>query len=328
MPPPSRRCDSQTPSSARVKQVAEAKYRRYLLHIVDDFKVNSKRFWSLLKSVKRSSTISTLKDGDRVISDDYERAQCFSRAFVAKFSNPTVTVFPDTVSYDLDKLPQFTVTQDQVLRTLLSIDVHKACGPDGLSGRILSECAHEISVPLTIICQLSLSSGRFPRIWRRSHVIPVHKKGSRQDATNYRPVSLLSICSKVLERVVCDQLLLHVAPALSTDQHGFLAGRSCETNLSCLLNQLWESVAGGHQTDVISTDYSSAFTSVNHEQSRRNHSLKNGLEISLRGRHQMRREGRHSYFGSQRREFEGRCASSTFALGNKNNNQQSTDYTL
>ena len=262
----------------RFKQVAEAKYRRYLLHIVDDFKVNSKRFWSLLKSVKRSSTISTLKDGDRVISDDYERAQCFSRAFVAKFSNPTVTVFPDTVSYDLDKLPQFTVTQDQVLRTLLSIDVHKACGPDGLSGRILSECAHEISVPLTIICQLSLSSGRFPRIWRRSHVIPVHKKGSRQDATNYRPVSLLSICSKVLERVVCDQLLLHVAPALSTDQHGFLAGRSCETNLSCLLNQLWESVAGGHQTDVIYTDYSSAFTSVNHELML--HKLQNSYHLS------------------------------------------------
>ena len=146
-PPPASRGVAKYPSKCRVKQVAEAKYRRYLLHIFDDFKVNSKRFWSLLKSFKRSSTISTLKDGDRVISDDFERAQCFSRAFVAKFSNPTVTVFPDTVSYDLDKLPQFTVTQDQVLRTLLSIDVHKACGPDGLSGRILSECAHEISVP-------------------------------------------------------------------------------------------------------------------------------------------------------------------------------------
>ena len=45
---------------ARFKQVAEKKYRRYLLHIIDDFKVNSKRFWSLLKSVKRSSAISTL----------------------------------------------------------------------------------------------------------------------------------------------------------------------------------------------------------------------------------------------------------------------------
>ena len=161
---------------ARFKQVAEKKYRRYLLHIIDDFKVNSKRFWSLLKSVKRSSAISTLKDGDRVVSDDYELAQCFSRAFAAKFSSPTVTVFPETPSYAIDELPQFTVTHDQVLRTLLSIDVHKACGPDGLSGRILSECAQEISIPLAKICELSLRSGQFPRVWRRSYVVAVHKK--------------------------------------------------------------------------------------------------------------------------------------------------------
>ena len=83
--------------------------------------------------MKRSSAISTLKDCDRVVSDDYERAQCFSSAFATKFSSPTVTVFPETPSYAIDELPQFTVTHDQVLRTLLSIDVHKACGPDGLS---------------------------------------------------------------------------------------------------------------------------------------------------------------------------------------------------
>lgn len=198
-------------------------------------------------------------------SDDFERAQCFSRAFAAKFSDPTVTGFPEVTSYDIDSLSHFSVSQEQVLRTLLSINVHKACGPDGLSGRILSECAQEISVPLTKICQLSLRAGQFPSVWRRSHVVPIHKKGSRQDPQNYRPVSLLSICSKVLERVVCDHLLLHVARALSLDQHGFLSGRSCESNLVCLLNQLWDSVARGHQTDVIYTDFSSAFTSVNHE---------------------------------------------------------------
>ena len=64
---------------------------------------------------------------------------------------------------------------------------------------------------------------------------------------------------------MCDNLLLHVAPVLSLDQHGFLAGRSCDSNLACLMNQLWESISGGHQTDVIYTDFSSAFTSVNHE---------------------------------------------------------------
>ena len=81
---------------------------------------------------------------------------------------------------------------------------------------------------------------------------------------NYRPVSLLSICSKVLERVVCDQLVTHVTPVLSPAQHGFLAGRSCETNLTCLVKQLWDAIAAGHQTDVIYTDYSSAFASVYH----------------------------------------------------------------
>ena len=90
------------------------------------------------------------------------------------------------------------------------------------------------------------------------------KKGDRKDPANYRPVSLLSICSKIVERVACDQLIAHVSPVLSPAQHGFLAGRSCETNLTCLVKQLWDGIAGGHQTDVVYTYYSSAFTSVSH----------------------------------------------------------------
>ena len=63
---------------------------------------------------------------------------------------------------------------------------------------------------------------------------------------------------------MCDQIIHHVSPVLSQAQHGFLAGRSCESNLTCLVDQLWRSMTDGDQTDVIYTDYSSAFTSVNH----------------------------------------------------------------
>ena len=56
----------------------------------------------------------------------------------------------------------------------------------------------------------------------------------------------------------------HVSPAISPAQHGFLPRRSCDTNLACLVKQLWDSISDGLQTDVIYTDYSSAFTSVNH----------------------------------------------------------------
>lgn len=263
--PTAENCAAFSDRRSRFKSIVSSKYRQYILHLVDDFKSNSKRFWSLLKSIKSSGRgVPALNCDGRIVTDDTERAECFSRSFAAKFSDPTVSVFPDCVSYGIDNLNHFTVMYETVHDILLSLNVHKACGPDGLSARILSECADELAVPMTKLCDLSLRQGKFPTIWKRAHVAPVFKKGDRKDPTNYRPVSLLSICSKILERVVCNQLVAHVAPVLSPAQHGFMAGRSCETNLTCFVGQLWDAIAGGHQTDVIYTDYSSAFTSVNH----------------------------------------------------------------
>ena len=82
---------------------------------------------------------------------------------------------------------------------------------------------------------------------------------------NYRSVSLLPLFSKVLERVVFSTLVSHVRPALSCQQHGFMPGRSCITNLGSMLHTAWDNISAGSQTDVIYTDYSSAFQSVNHK---------------------------------------------------------------
>ena len=71
---------------------------------------------------------------------------------------------------------------------LSSIAKHKACGPDGLSARILSECSHELAIPLEILCKLSLSQGVFPRVWKEANIIPVHKKGDKKNPNNYRGI--------------------------------------------------------------------------------------------------------------------------------------------
>ena len=92
----------------------------------------------------------------------------------------------------------------------------------------------------------------------------IHKKGSRKTPENYRPVSLLPNCSKILEKIVLENLLPACLPAIPANQHGFLPGRSCITNLSCFLNHCWSSISKGKQTDAVYTDFSSAFTSVNH----------------------------------------------------------------
>ena len=78
-------------------------------------------------------------------------------------------------------------------------------------------------------------------------------------------MSLLPLFGKALERVAFTALYDHVKPALSDRQHGFMPGRSCASNLLTMLNNAWNNIAARSQTDIIYTDYSSAFQSVNHK---------------------------------------------------------------
>ena len=189
---------------------------------------------------------------------------CLNKCFATKFSAPFTDELPDAPVLQSQGLSSFHVPPGRVAQLLRELSPHKACGPDGLSARILRECAEEFAIPLDIICRLSVRSGVFPSTWKRANIIPVYKKGSKKLPDNYRPVSLLAISSKILERVVCEGLLQACLPALPSTQHGFLPKRSCDSNLFCFLEHCWTSLTKGSQTDAIYTDYSSAFTSVSH----------------------------------------------------------------
>ena len=161
---------------------------------------------------------------------------------------------------------------------LEGIPANKACGPDGISARIIRECSEALVIPLTMICQLSLRRGVFPKLWKRANVVPVFKKGSVQDPNCYRSISLTPLFGNVVEKVVYISLLRHVAPAISPAQHGFMSGRSCATNLASLLGTAWDSIEERLQIDCIYTEFSSAFQSVNH--SLLVHKLQNSYNIT------------------------------------------------
>ena len=91
----------------------------------------------------------------------------------------------------------------------------------------------------------------------------MHKKGDRRFPDNYRPVSLLPLFSKVLEKLVYASLLHHCLRGLPS-QHGFLRQRSCASNLACFVKHSWDSFNVGAQTDAVYTDFSSVFTSAYH----------------------------------------------------------------
>ena len=109
-----------------------------------------------------------------------------------------------------------------------------------------------------------LTGDRVLEEWKMGQVVPIYKKGSRSDPSNYRPVSLTSVTSKVLESLVRDALLEHFAmTGLLTDcQHGFRPGRSCATQLLCTLEDWTRLMEEGEPVDVAYLDFRRAFDLV------------------------------------------------------------------
>ena len=125
------------------------------------------------------------------VSSDHRRANDF--------------VVPDS-SVGADPFVFSEISVSSVLSHLQSLDLKKSTGADGLSARFLKEIAVEITSPLTQLYNISLLTGVFPSDWKHSHITPVHKGGPFDDPSNFRPISVVPVLAKILEKIVSIQL--------------------------------------------------------------------------------------------------------------------------
>ncbi len=144
------------------------------------------------------------------------------------------------------------------------IHPNKASGPDNIPIRLLKECASTIAPSLTCLFNKSLKLGNLPSEWKLSNVIPLHKKGNKSYVENYRPISLMCVVAKVLERCVYNRLIDHIQNMISAAQHGFLRGKSCTGQLLSVLHRISENLDLGKQTDILYFDIAKAFDTVDH----------------------------------------------------------------
>eukprot|EP00117_Sycon_ciliatum_P015849 scpid74239/ scgid15537/ RNA-directed DNA polymerase from mobile element jockey; Reverse transcriptase len=127
------------------------------------------------------------------------------------------------------------VTVREVERLLRSINTTKATGSDDIPGFVLKKHSADILAPsLVTLFNASLSSGEVPRGFKLAHVTPLFKAGDPSVPTNYRPVSLLPVISKLLEKLVQKALVDFVDPALPNTQFAFRPGHSTEDALALL----------------------------------------------------------------------------------------------
>jgi hypothetical protein len=225
------------------------------------------RFWSYIKSVRKdTSGISPLKDQGLFVSDPKGKAEILNRQYSSVFTKEDYTNIPDLGDSPYPDMPPFTITSPGVEKLLAGLNPHKACGPDGLPPKILKELATPLAPILAHIFDNSIRSGTVPNDWKTANITPVFKKGERFKPSNYRPVSLTCICSKLLEHIVTKNILNHLEThsILQDCQHGFRSRRSCETQLVTFVQELAHGMSVGQQTDIVIMDFSKAFDKVPH----------------------------------------------------------------
>ncbi|CAM5152153.1 unnamed protein product [Natator depressus] len=238
------------------------------LQLARDVKSNKKGFFRYVGNKKKAkeSVGPLLNEGGNLVTEDVEKANVLNAFFASVFTNKdsSQTAALGIATWGVDGQP--SVEKEVVRDYLEKLDVHKSMGPDELHPRVLKELAAVIAEPLAIIFENSWRTGEVPDDWKKANVVPIFKKGKKEDPGNYRPVSLTSVPGKIMEQVLKESILKHLEErkVIRNSQHGFTKGRSCLTNLIAFYDEITDSVDEGKAVDVLFLDFSKAFDMVSH----------------------------------------------------------------
>ena len=213
-----------------------------------------------------SRLTATLNTNNKTLTDSHQKSNAFNDYFTSILTQEVLSSLPKMNDSPFPEIPHISVSVNGVANLLHNLNPHKATGPDGIPAYFLKELSHEIAPFLTLIFQSSLQQGVLPAEWKSANIVPIFKKGDRTKTCNYRPVSLTSICSKILEHVVYTCIFSHLKEhnILREEQHGFQVGKSCETQLIMTIDDFVNCLNDNRQIDCIFLDFSKAFDRVPH----------------------------------------------------------------
>ena len=195
-----------------------------------------------------------------------EFAKYFSEQCKPLVNNSTLPNFDYTTNARLDRI---VISEVEITTLIRNLHTGKASGPDGISAHMLHICDESIVVPLKIIFENILSTGIYPELWKSANISPIHKKSDKQLINNYRPISLLPICSKLFEKIIFNQLNSYFNDnnLITKNQSGFRSGDSTTNQLIELVNEIQKAFDNRCSYEVRSVflDISKAFDKVWHE---------------------------------------------------------------
>ena len=201
-------------------------------------------------------------------TDDASKAKILNEFFASQPTNTTIYLDKSELNQNIQgpELNSIPIQREKIIEILKSLNVSKACGIDGIGNNVLKKCADSLVEPISLLAGASLESGCFPAAWKQANVVPVYKKNDKTCVTNYRPISLLPCASKVVERLVYNELYDYCSKfnLLSEKNSGFKKLDGTINQLINLTNKIYQGLNDEHEIAMIFLDLSKAYDRICH----------------------------------------------------------------
>lgn len=253
---------------------------KYYQDLIDNSKNNVRQLWTTIgpivnpKKVKRNTKIGKLVINNDTITNKSEIANAMNKYFVTigqKLQEQCDQSGPNYQTYLGDRqnrsLFMFPASLQEITKMICQLKSRKASGDDQISPKILKECIDILSKPVLHIINLTIETGTVPDKLKLAKVIPIYKKDETFTPGNYRPISLLSVLNKIMEKVIHKRLydFLQKTGTLFKYQFGFREQYSTILALTEIVDNIRDELDKGKYVAGIYLDLSKAFDTVNHD---------------------------------------------------------------
>ena len=248
---------------------AKATYHHRLLN---NDPQNSRKFWNTIKSIFPTKPKNTIPN----FVDNTERANKFGSYFsniVRKLKSCAYPLtnftwkYPRKRSLRTDKIFRFSyISTAFVEREIRQLKQNKATGTDQLPPNLLKDCSVLIAKPIAHILNLSVKTSTVPSLWKSAKICPIFKSGKSELVENYRPISVLPVLSKILEKTVHQQLysFLETNSLLNDCQFGYRKRRSTKLATALFCDKIRREIENGLLVGCVYLDLSKAFDTIGH----------------------------------------------------------------
>ena len=269
------------PTKTTSKRSSERQKSNTLEKKYKEYKQDSHKLWKLIHSIlnKTSNKGESIKAINKEGVPRYDPATitnelCKHFSHIGEtFANKIPPSTKDISEY-LNIIPQNEqsifldpTTSTEISELIFDLVPKNSSGYDNLSNKLLKKLLPALLEPLTIIFNRSLAEGMFPEAMKKADVVPLYKSKDHQESNNYRPISLLLMLSKLLEKIMYKRTysFLEKSGQIYKSQYGFRTAHSCENAICQLVSEIIKGKQDGMYTLAVFLDLSKGFDSLEHE---------------------------------------------------------------